>query len=183
MNSTFGNRFRISVFGESHGTGVGVVVDGLPPGFAVDFDAVRTDLARRAPGQGETSTPRREADDFEVFSGIFDGLTTGAPLMAFTRNLDARSRDYTPNLPRPGHADLAALRKYNGANDYRGGGHFSGRLTAPIVFAGAIAKQILFERYRIEIRARVLEIHGERDASKFDAEILQAKARGDSVGG
>ncbi|MDR0839138.1 MAG: chorismate synthase [Oscillospiraceae bacterium] len=183
MNSTWGTRFRLSVFGESHGECVGVVIDGLPPGFAVDFEAVRRELERRAPGRSANATARRESDEFEVMSGMLNGLTTGAPLMAMCRNADTRSADYEPDLPRPGHADLVARQKYGGFNDYRGGGHFSGRLTAPIVFAGAIAKQILFERYRIEISARIAEIHGETDAEKFDAEITKARDSGDSVGG
>jgi chorismate synthase len=183
MNSTWGERFRLSVFGESHGAAIGVVIDGLPPGFAPDFDAVRRELLRRAPGNHATSTPRREADEFKILSGLFDGKTTGAPLCAVCENLDTRSNDYSPDLPRPGHADLAARQKYGGFNDYRGGGHFSGRLTAPIVFAGAIARQLLFERYRIQIAARVLSIRGETEPDKFEGEILAAKADGDSVGG
>jgi chorismate synthase len=183
MNSTWGSKFRISVFGESHGDGIGVVIDGLPAGFAIDFDAVRQELARRAPGQDATATPRRESDVFEVFSGIFNERTTGAPLMAMARNLDTRSLDYAPDIPRPGHADLVAKQKYGGFNDFRGGGHFSGRLTAPIVFAGAIAKQILFARHGVEISARTVSIHGETDPDLQRQAILDAKARGDSVGG
>ncbi|MDR1329421.1 MAG: chorismate synthase [Oscillospiraceae bacterium] len=182
MNSEWGEKFRLSVFGESHGAVIGVVVGGLPAGFEPDFAEVRRELARRAPGQGETSTPRRESDEFEVMSGLLDGRATGAPLMALCRNLDTRSRDYEPSLPRPGHADLAAAVKHGGFNDYRGGGHFSGRLTAPVVFAGALAKQLLSRR-GVDISARITEIHGERDPDKFDGEILEAKGRGDSVGG
>jgi len=181
--STFGNKFKISIFGESHGDAIGVVIDGLPLGFAVDFDAVNAELARRAPGNSPNATARREPDDFKVMSGMFNGRTTGAPLMALCHNIDTRSHDYTPNLPRPGHADFAARVKYGGFNDYRGGGHFSGRLTAPLVFAGAIAKQLLFERYRLCIKTQIDEIHGETDSAKFDAQIAEAKARGDSVGG
>ena len=181
--STFGNRFKISVFGESHGECIGVVIEGLPAGFAPDFDAVRRELARRAPGIGLGSTPRKEADEFEIMSGIFNGRTTGAPLMAHCRNEDTRSRDYTPHLPRPGHADLAAQLKYRGFNDYRGGGHFSGRLTAPIVFAGAIARQLLFERYRLQISAKIASICGETDADRFPELIADAQAHGNSVGG
>lgn len=183
MNSTFGEKLRLSIFGESHGDAIGVTIDGLPPGFEPDFDEVRRELARRAPGQSATATARREADEFEVLSGIFDGRTTGAPLLALCRNTDTRSRDYSPELPRPGHADLVARQKYRNCNDYRGGGHFSGRLTAPLVFAGALAKQILRERYRICISSRIVAIHGESDPAKFDDEILRAKADGDSVGG
>jgi chorismate synthase len=183
MNSTWGVSFRVSVFGESHGACVGVVIDGLPPGFAPDFDEVRRELLRRAPGRGDTATSRRETDEFDVMSGLLGGVTTGAPLMALCRNADTRSSDYNPDIPRPGHADLVAAYKCGGHNDYRGGGHFSGRLTAPIVFAGAIARQLLKERYRITIDAKILSIHGETDATKFDGEILRAKSEGDSVGG
>ncbi|MDR0906619.1 MAG: chorismate synthase [Oscillospiraceae bacterium] len=183
MNSTFGERFRLSVFGESHGDCVGVVIDGLPAGFSIDFDAVKAELARRAPGNSPNATSRRESDNFIVMSGLFNDRTTGAPLMALCRNENTRSHDYEPQFPRPGHADVVAAQKYGGHNDYRGGGHFSGRLTAPIVFVGAIAKQILFERYRIEINAEIASIHGETDAAKFDEIIQAAKARGDSVGG
>ncbi|MDR1065401.1 MAG: chorismate synthase [Oscillospiraceae bacterium] len=182
MHSEWGEKFRLSVFGESHGAVVGVVIGGLPAGFEPDFAEVRRELARRAPGQGETVTPRRESDEFEVMSGLLNGRATGAPLMALCRNLDTRSRDYEPSIPRPGHADLAAAVKYGGFNDYRGGGHFSGRLTAPVVFAGALAKQLLSRR-GVDISARITEIHGERDPDKFDGEILEAKRRGDSVGG
>jgi chorismate synthase len=114
---------------------------------------------------------------------MLDGVTTGAPLMAMCRNADTRSNDYDADIPRPGHADLIARLKYGGHNDYRGGGHFSGRLTAPIVFAGAIAKQLLKERYRISIDAKIISIHGETDEAKFDGEILRAKSDGDTVGG
>ncbi|MDR2501682.1 MAG: chorismate synthase [Oscillospiraceae bacterium] len=183
MNSTWGRKYRLSVFGESHGKGVGVVIDGLPAGFAVDFDAVSAELSRRAPGRDETSTPRRESDRFEVFSGIMDGKTTGAPLMAMTRNADTRSGDYTPGIPRPGHADLVAMLKYRNFNDFRGGGHFSGRLTAAIVFAGAIAKQILASRHGVAIISRAASIHGETDPERQRAAVLEARARGDSVGG
>ena len=181
--STFGNRFKISVFGESHGEAIGVVIEGLPHGFEIDFGAVRAQLERRAPGRSVHATARHEADEFEVMSGMFNGLTTGAPLMALCRNSDTRSEDYEPHLPRPGHADLAAQIKYAGFNDYRGGGHFSGRLTAPIVFAGAVARQLLFERYRLCIKAEIAEIHGETDAVRFAAIIAEARERGDSVGG
>ncbi|MDR2615359.1 MAG: chorismate synthase [Oscillospiraceae bacterium] len=182
MNSEWGDKFRLSVFGESHGAVIGVVVGGLPAGFKPDFDEVRRELLRRAPGRSENSTPRRESDEFEVLSGVMDGVATGAPLMALCRNTDVRSADYVPHIPRPGHADLAAAAKYGGYNDYRGGGHFSGRLTAPVVFAGALAKQLLGQR-GIDISAHIAEIHGERDPDKFDDEILGAKGRGDSVGG
>jgi chorismate synthase len=183
VSDTFGTNYQVTVFGESHGTAIGCVIGGLPAGFRIDFNLVRRDLERRAPGRDDTSTSRRESDEFEVLSGIFNDLTTGAPLTAVCRNADTRSRDYTPELPRPGHADLAAAAKYGGFADYRGGGHFSGRLTAPIVFAGSIAKQILRARHGIGIAARIASIHGETDADAQRETILAAKARGDSVGG
>ncbi|MDR0857419.1 MAG: chorismate synthase [Oscillospiraceae bacterium] len=182
MNSTRGEHFRISVFGESHGDGIGVVIDGLPPKQELDLDAIKLELARRAPGQNVNTTSRREADDFVIYSGLFNGKTTGAPLMAFCRNTDTRSHDYEPEFPRPGHADYVAQNKFIESNDYRGGGHFSGRLTAPIVFAGAIAKQLL-KVWNIEPKAKIVSIHGESDSSKFDAIIGEARERGDSVGG
>ncbi|MDR0819330.1 MAG: chorismate synthase [Oscillospiraceae bacterium] len=183
MSSIWGNKLKVSVFGESHGSAIGVTIDGFPPGFQVDFNAVEAELKRRAPGQNETSTARREADEFETISGLFNGLTTGAPLTAICRNTDTRSRDYKPDIPRPSHADLAAIEKYGGFSDYRGGGHFSGRLTAPIVFTGAIAKQILRSKYGIEIISRIVEIRGETDPERQRETILTAKSNGDSVGG
>ncbi|MDR2529942.1 MAG: chorismate synthase [Oscillospiraceae bacterium] len=183
MGSTWGTKLRISVFGESHGKSIGVTVDGLPAGVRIDFDAVRRDLERRAPGRDSTSTARAESDEFEVLSGLFNGVTTGAPLTAIAYNADMRSRDYTPSIPRPGHADLTAYSKYGGYADYRGGGHFSGRLTAPLVYAGALAKQILRERHGCTIAAHALSIHGETDPETQRAAILEAKSRGDSVGG
>ncbi|MDR2421337.1 MAG: chorismate synthase [Oscillospiraceae bacterium] len=183
MNSEWGTKFRLSVFGESHGAVIGVVVGGLPAGFAPDFDEVRRELLRRAPGRSENSTPRREGDEFEVLSGMLGGAATGAPLLAFCRNADARPGDYESHFPRPGHADYAAWVKYGAFNDCRGGGHFSGRLTAPVVFAGALAKQLLRERHGAGISAIVAEIHGERDPGKFDGAIQSARDAGDSAGG
>ncbi|MDR0445722.1 MAG: chorismate synthase [Oscillospiraceae bacterium] len=183
MNSQWGKKFKISVFGESHGDAIGVVIGGLPAGFEPDFTEVRRELQRRAPGQSDNATPRREADEFEILSGMLDGRTTGAPLMALCRNTDVRSRDYERHLPRPGHADLAAAIKYGGFNDYRGGGHFSGRLTAPVVFAGALARQLLRNAHGIEISADIIEIRGERSPDKFDDIISAARMAGDSVGG
>lgn len=130
---------RYTVFGESHGSAVGVVLEGVPSGVELDWDFIRSELRRRAPGQNATSTARREADEPEVLSGVFEGRTTGTPLCAVIRNTDTRSRDYRKlqDLPRPGHADYTGQVRYGGYNDYRGGGHFSGRLTAPLVLAGA----------------------------------------------
>ncbi|MCL2004000.1 MAG: chorismate synthase [Oscillospiraceae bacterium] len=175
--NTFGEKIRLSIFGESHGPAVGVVIDGLPPGFAPDMEAVAREMARRAPGKSELETSRAEADAVELVSGLFEGKTTGAPLCGVIRNTDARSGDYQRNLPRPGHADAAAHVKYKGFADYRGGGHFSGRLTAPLVFAGALAKQLL---PGVTITAQPLSIGGK---APKDETILRAKADGDSVGG
>jgi len=179
--NTWGHSLRLSIFGESHGPGVGIVIDGLPPGEPVDFEAVAAEMRRRAPGRDETSTARREDDTPEILSGLLEGHATGAPLCAVIRNHDARSRDYDAKL-RPGHADWTALLKYKGQADMRGGGHFSGRLTAPLVFAGAVAKQMLARR-GVEITGRVVQIGAVTDPDAMRAEILAAKAGGDSVGG
>ena len=137
---------RYTIFGESHGPAIGVVLEGVPPGLALDFDAAARELARRAPGRSQMSTQRCEADQIQVLSGLFEGRTCGTPLCAVIENTDTRSKDYQNDLPRPGHADFAGHIRYQGCGDYRGGGHFSGRLTAPLVFAGAVAKQILKEK-------------------------------------
>jgi chorismate synthase len=144
----WGNQVKISIFGESHGAGIGVVLDGLPAGEPVDRDAVLAEMARRAPGRDAASTARREADEPEILSGLLHDKTTGAPLCAVIRNTDTHSADYDNLLrvPRPGHADYTARIRYGGFNDLRGGGHFSGRLTAPLTFAGAVCRQILARR-------------------------------------
>lgn len=181
--NTWGRNLRLTLWGESHGPAIGVVLDGLPPGFEPDWDAVDREMARRAPGNDPTATPRKETDRYEVLSGLFENSTTGAPLCAVIRNENTRSGDYTPNIPRPGHADYTSYIKYKGYGDYRGGGRFSGRLTAPLVWAGAIVKQILTSRFGIEITARAALIHGEGDSAAQREAILTAKADGDSVGG
>lgn len=145
MVSSFGNRFRITVFGESHGTGIGVVMDGLPPGEAIDFAELNRFMVRRAPGQRGT-TPRKEKDTPEVLSGFLNGKTTGSAMTMLIRNKDQRSEDYDLEIPRPSHADLNVFNKYGGCMDMRGSGPFSGRLTAPLCLAGGIAKQILARR-------------------------------------
>ena len=137
MKNSFGNAINISLFGESHGAGVGVLIDGISPGVRVDEDFIAHQLTLRRPS-GSISTARREADNFVIQSGVFNGYTTGAPLCIFIPNTDAQSHDYNPELPRPSHADLTAREKYHGYEDYRGGGHFSGRVTAALVAAGAI---------------------------------------------
>lgn len=164
MSSTWGEAIKLSIFGESHGAGVGVVLDGLPAGEVIDQDALLFQMARRAPGKTSTSTARKESDFPEILSGLYQNKTTGTPLCALIRNSDTHSGDYADltNRPRPGHADYTGALRYQGANDPRGGGHFSGRLTAPIVFAGAICRQIL-ERRGVAIGAHLLEAGGERD--------------------
>lgn len=164
MSSTYGDKIKISIFGESHGNGIGVVIDGLPAGEKIDMDKALVQMARRAPGKDKTATPRRESDLPKVLSGMLGDTLTGAPLCAVIENTNTRSGDYGNLLacPRPGHSDYAAFVKYGGANDIRGGGHFSGRLTAPIVFAGAICRQLL-EKKGIKIAAHINSIGNVND--------------------
>ncbi len=171
---------KYALFGESHGPAIGVVLEGVPPGLALDLDAVRFDLARRAPGKNALSTARREADEPHILSGVFEGRTTGAPLCAVIENTNARSGDYerTKNLARPGHADYPAHVRYGGFQDYRGGGHFSGRLTAPLVFAGGVAKQLLAQR-GIFVGAHISTIYGVNDDPLEDWDSLRACAAKD----
>lgn len=171
---------RYSIFGESHGPAVGVVLEGVPPGLELDLDAVRFDLSRRAPGKSPLSTARNEADQPQILSGVFEGRTTGAPLCAVIENTDTRSGDYakTRDLARPGHADYPAHVRYQGFNDYRGGGHFSGRLTAPLVFAGGVAKQILAQR-GVCVGAHISTVYGVNDEPLEDWESLRACAAKD----
>ncbi|MFU7516369.1 chorismate synthase [Clostridium sp. HCS.1] len=212
MSGVFGNDIKISIFGESHGAAIGVNIDGLPSGFEIDMDKVLFEMGRRAPGKNQLSTSRKEADLPEILSGYFEGKTTGTPLCAIIRNGDTRSKDYskTKDFLRPGHADYSGFERYSGFNDYRGGGHFSGRLTAPLVFAGAICKQILEDK-GIVIGAHIASIKEIEDDSfnptnispmellnlrnkelplindsleeKIKHRIMQAKYDGDSVGG
>lgn len=161
MSSSWGERIKISIFGGSHTEAIGVNIDGLPAGEKIDMDAVQKQMARRAPGQDKTATTRRESDEPRVLCGLLDGVTTGAPLCAIIENSNQRSKDYSQLkvLPRPGHADYTAAVKYGGHNDVRGGGHFSGRLTAPLVFAGAVARQML-ERRGIAVASHVVSVAG-----------------------
>ena len=145
MKNSFGNAINISLFGESHGAGVGVLIDGIAPGIKVDENFIAHQLTLRRPS-GKISTARREPDEYVIQSGVYNGYTTGAPLCIFIPNTDTRSRDYTPDLPRPSHADFTAHEKYHGFEDYRGGGHFSGRLTAALVAVGAIVIPALREK-------------------------------------
>lgn len=174
------------IFGESHGPAIGVVLEHVPSGIAVDIDFIRAEMARRAPGKSPMSTARREADEPHILSGIFEGKTTGTPLCAVIENTDTRSRDYAKvkDLPRPGHADYSGHVRYEGCNDYRGGGHFSGRLTAPLVFAGALAKLILKEK-GVTVSAVISNVGGVADPTPEQVEeiVLAAKGDLDSVGG
>lgn len=206
--NTYGEHLKVSIFGESHGNGIGIVIDGLPPGLPVEEETIAAEMQRRAPGNSRLATPRKEPDQVELLSGVFRGVTTGAPLCGMIRNTNTKSKDYTPELPRPGHADLTAYWKYNGCADYRGGGHFSGRLTAPLVFAGALCKTLLREN-GIAIGAQIQQIGSvegprftgpteellarlvsdsfptldETVRDRMEQEILDARSEGDSVGG
>lgn len=178
MNS-FGRIFRISIFGESHGDGVGVVIDGCPAGLPLSLDDFLPDLQRRKGGLQKGTTPRQE-EDIPIFkSGIFNGKTTGFPITIFFENKNIRSEDYQKqrSIPRPGHADWVAHQKFGGHEDYRGGGHFSARLTTGLVAAGVIAKRLM---KGITIHAAVTEIGGEVDLEKGLQKAIDAK---DSVGG
>jgi chorismate synthase len=178
MNS-FGRIFRVSIFGESHGPSAGIVIDGCPPGMELNETDFTVDLERRKGGTQKGTTPRKE-DDIPIFvSGIFKGKTTGAPLTIIFENKNTRSSDYEKqrDVPRPGHADFTAHQKFKGFEDYRGGGHFSGRLTVGIVAAGVVAKKIL---KNISVQANIIEIGGEKDIDKGLQRAIDAK---DSVGG
>ena len=165
------------IFGESHGPAIGVTLTGVPAGLELDMDAIAREMARRAPGRSALSTARREDDQPEILSGVFEGKTTGAPLCAVIANTDTQSQDYTrtKDLARPGHADYPARVRYQGYNDYRGGGHFSGRLTAPLVFAGAVAKQILARR-GVFVGAHISSVYGISDQLLEDWDSLRAVA-------
>lgn len=212
MSGVWGQNLKLSIFGESHGVAVGINIHGLPPGLELDLDFISKEMARRAPGTSGLSTSRKEKDEFEILSGFFQGRTTGSPLCAIIRNKDSRSKDYDSikDKIRPGHADFTAHIKYKGYEDFRGGGHFSGRLTAPLVLAGAIAKQILREKgisigshiksighiedqsfNPIKVENRDLETLKKqsfpvlnREKEKIMKEkILELKDQGDSIGG
>lgn len=177
MNS-FGRKFRVSIFGESHGIQVGVVIDGVRAGIALTEADLNADLDRRRSGARGT-TPRKEQDAPRIVSGVFNGHTTGAPLTIVFENSNTQSHDYS-NLvaqPRPGHADYVAREKWHGMSDYRGGGHFSGRITLGLVAAAVVAKKMIPQ---VEIKSRIVEIGGEAD---YAAKLEQAIERGDSLGG
>ena len=165
MSSTYGDRIKLSIFGQSHGEAIGMTLDGVPAGLHIDFDKLQNFLNRRAPGQNSFSTARKESDKPEFLSGIVDGYTCGAPVTAIIRNQNSRSSDYNNlrNCPRPGHADYTAQVKYGGYQDAAGGGHFSGRLTAPLCIAGAICMQWL-EQKGVRIGAHISSISTIYDA-------------------
>jgi len=212
MSSQYGKKLRISIFGQSHSPAIGVSIDGLPAGIKLDIDELRAFLKRRKPGQNDISTARAEDDIPEILSGLVENVTCGAPLAIIIRNEDARSSDYRElrDIPRPSHADFTAHIKYGGFQDVAGGGHFSGRLTAPLCAAGGICLQIL-RGLGINIGAHILRIGGAQDdpfdpvlvssadfetilknplpVLKWEAgeamrrQILEAREKGDSVGG
>ncbi len=176
--NTFGNNFRLSIFGESHGGGIGITIDGSPPGIDFTEESIMPDLKRRKAGARGT-TPRLEGDEPEIVSGTFNGKTTGAPITILFRNANTRSGDYEKfrEMPRPGHADYTAMKKYDGFNDYRGGGHFSGRITLGIVAAGVLAKSILQE---VNFSSEIVEVGGKQDWEEI---LNHAIETGDSLGG
>lgn len=159
MGAVWGNNIKLSIFGESHGKGIGINIDGFGSGIEIDFDFLEKHMQRRVPGKNKFSTARKESDSVEILSGIYENVTTGAPLCVFISNGDTKSKDYSElkRKMRPSHSDYPANIKYNGYNDVRGGGHFSGRLTAPIVFAGTLARQILKSK-GIEIYSHIKSI-------------------------
>ena len=177
MSSVIGDKIKLSIFGESHGEAIGCVIDGLPAGIKIDMNAVYKDMQRRAPGKDKTATPRLEKDIPHILSGTLDNVTTGAPLAMVIENTNTKSGDYSNlmTVPRPGHSDYPAYVKYGGNNDIRGGGHFSGRLTAPLVFAGSVAKQIL-SQMGVTIGAHIKQIGSVCDAlldlNKTDKSLL-----------
>lgn len=172
--NTWGTKLKISIFGESHGGGIGAVIDGVPSGLCLDMDFISREMKRRAPGQDRLSTPRKEADEVEILSGVMNGTTCGTPICAVIRNTNTRSKDYTPNLLRPGHADFTGFARYGKSHDFRGGGHFSGRITAGLVFAGAVAKLAL-KQQGITIGSHIKSIHKVSEKSFMDIEGLDAR--------
>ncbi len=209
MSSIMGNKLKVSVFGQSHSEAIGCVIDGLPSGIKLDMDAINIFMQRRAPGKNQYSTQRSEADLPKILSGVVDNITCGAPLCMIIENTNTHSKDYSDIRinPRPGHSDYPYYIKTNGANDIRGGGHSSGRLTAPLCFAGAIALQILKEK-GVDVKAHIYSVKDVKDVSfnpvnitnvsisnkafpvlddslgiKMQEAIAEAKEKLDSVGG
>ena len=209
MSNTIGRLYRVTSFGESHGRCVGVIVDGCPAGHRLDLEHVQAELDRRRPGQSSVSTTRREDDKVEVLSGVFNGVTTGAPIcmLIWNRDMDSTRYEELRWTPRPGHADYTAEKRYGGHQDYRGGGRFSGRITAGYVMAGALAKQVLAATHGIEVLGYTSQIgltaapdvpldqvreNTERNpvrcpdldtAREMERNILKARDEGDSLGG
>lgn len=212
MSYSFGKNFKVTLFGQSHSEDLGIVIDGISAGYKINKDLIRKNLERRRPGKNKFSTARKEDDDFKIVSGEVEGITCGAPLCALIENKDQRSKDYDnlKDRPRPSHADYSAYVKFKGFNDIRGGGQFSGRMTAPIVIAGSIAEDLLLKR-GIKIYSRIKSIGQASDIDinlnkigeeklcdlknedfpvfdneareKMQEEILKAKEDGDSIGG
>ena len=180
MSNTWGNEIKLSIFGESHGGGIGMILDGIMPGIHLDMEAIRKQMARRAPG-GALSTPRKEADEVEFLSGIVNGVTCGSPICGIIRNTNTKSKDYnqTKDWMRPSHADYTALIKYGGYADYRGGGHFSGRITAPLVLAGSICGQVLEQKYGIQAGSHIVRLgeYEEANWSVVDSNLLKKMAK------
>ena len=176
MSSTYGEHLKLSIFGQSHAPAIGMTLDGIPAGQAIDLDELQRFLDRRAPGRAEYATPRKEADRPEFLAGLVGNVTCGAPLAAIIRNTNTRSGDYS-NLavvPRPGHADYTAAVKYGGAQDAAGGGHFSGRLTAPLCIAGGVCLQLL-RREGIEIISRIAAVAGVEDLGELTSSTAEKK--------
>ena len=182
MASVFGNNIKLSIFGQSHSDAIGISFDGLPCGFKIDMEKLQIFLDRRAPGRNTLTSKRSENDKPEFVSGLFDGKTCGAPIAALIYNEDVKSEDYDDikDSPRPSHADFTAQCKFRAYQDYRGGGHFSGRLTAPLCVAGGIAIQML-ERNGITVKAALETVYG--NSSGIDELIAEAISEGDSLGG
>ena len=175
MSNSYGEQFKITIFGQSHAEAIGVVIEGIPAGITLDTALIAQKMARRAPGNAPYATARKEDDLPEIVSGVVDGITCGAPLCAIIRNKDTRSGDYDALrfVPRPSHADFAAYIKYDGKNNVRGGGSFSGRMTAPLVFAGAVAMQLLREK-GVTIGAHIAQIGAVKD-DPFDPDAIRAE--------
>lgn len=209
MGAIWGNKLKLSIFGESHGAGIGINIDGIPAGVKLDREYIEKNMQRRAPGKNKLSTQRKESDNYEILSGVYNEKTTGAPLCILIRNEDKHSKDYLKlkEIMRPSHSDYPAHIKFNGNNDIRGGGHFSGRITAPLVFAGSLARQILkdkgivivscikkigkVEEKKEDYSVSDFENLENKDLSVFDdtilekmkTEIEEARKNQDSVGG
>lgn len=183
MKNTIGASLAVTLFGESHGVAIGAVIDGMPSGLAVDEEFIASQLSRRRP-KDETSTPRQEKDGYSILSGVFEGHTTGTPICITIPNEDTKSKDYSEMQykMRPSHADFTASCRYGGFQDYRGGGHFSGRITAALVAAAALVIPALNKK-GIRIDTNILNIAGETEEEKMRDKILEAKSGGDSVGG